>query len=352
VILGAGLAGLTLSLELLQKSKKVLLIDINAPGAGASGTPAGLMNPATAQKALLPDEAKSCIQAFYRNLKRLHTLGMPDLILHEKVLRPALDQTLQQNFSSSLENPWPDNWVEWIECLPKNYPLIPNYKGGLMIHIAKAINVPKFLEGLFLLGRKLNLNYSFYSEYSHFDQLNHHGVVLGNEQIMADKIVDCTGSRLADTTDIRLHKVKGQIRSVHAPDFPTMTAALSAYGYLVQNQEELIVGSTYEHHFIDQNANSNQDIILLNKIRMMTGRSYTECDITHRWAGVRLTTPDRKPAIGALTSNLNYYYYTGLGSKGLFYSSYISQLLSEHLLSNAVIPKKFNINRFLTKKIE
>jgi glycine oxidase len=318
VILGAGLAGLTLSIELLENFQKVLLIDIKEPGAGASGTPAGLMNPATAQKARLPDDAIPCVNAFNRNIERLRENGINDVILQDSVLRPALDQNLKANFSSTLENAWPADWVEWVDSLPKKSPPVPNFKGGLMLHIAKAIDVPKFLDGLFLCGRKLNLNYSFNSNYTISKHGDEYSIMLDNEKISTDSIIDCTGAKLAENPDFRLHKVKGQIRSVFSPDHATMQSALSAYGYLAQKKDTLIVGSTYEHHFDEISADKSKDEILLNKIRVMTGKSFSVDDITKRWAGVRVTTPDRKPAIGAIPTNPNYYFYTGLGSKGLF----------------------------------
>jgi len=350
VILGAGLAGLTLSMELLQKEQRVLLIDLKYPGSGASGTPAGLMNPATAQKALMPDDALNCVRAFSKILNKLLDQDNSEIILHEKVLRPAMDQKLLANFNSTLDEPWPDGWVEWINKLTEDYPQIPGFKGGLLLNIGKAIDVPKYLSGMFNYCRNLNLNYSFGGDYSLIEDGEKFKLQIEDVILSAENIINCTGSTVPDITDFKLHKVKGQIRIVEDTHANPLSIALSSYGYLAQKNDCLIVGSTYEHHFSDVAPTAKQDDILLNKIKLMTGRNYLATDIRDRWAGVRITTPDRKPAIGSLLTQKNYYYYTGLGSKGLFYSAFMSELLSDHILNNTPIPVKYHITRLLSDK--
>jgi glycine oxidase len=350
VILGAGLAGLTLCFELLKNGQRVLLLDVKYPGAGASGTPAGLMNPATAQKALMPDDAIQCVNAFMNILSQTRDYHQGGIILHDKILRPATDQKQYKNFMASYNSPWPNDWVEWIDTMPENFPQIPNHSGGLMLKIGKAIDVPLYLLNIFKWCKDRSLNYLFRCNYKLSIDDNKYSILVNNETLSADNIIDCTGLNIPDSTDFNLHKVKGQIRVVHDELQKPLNVALSSYGYLAQKADKLIVGSTYEHYFSDVTADTKQDDILLSKIHFMTGKRFTETDIHERWAGIRITTPDRKPAIGSLPSKSGYHYYTGLGSKGLFYSAYLSKLLSDHLINSTPIPKKYHISRLVVDK--
>lgn len=350
VILGAGLAGLTLCFELLNKGQRVLLLDVNYPGSGASGTPAGLMNPATAQKALMPDDALLCVQAFTNILNHIKDYQNGEIILHDQIFRPATDQKQYDNFRSSTNSPWPSGWVEWIDTTPKYFPPIPNLNGGLLLKIGKAIDVPLYLLGIFNYCKESDLNFSFNSSYKLSSGENAYSILIDNDIISTENIIDCTGANIPNSTEFRLHKVKGQIREVVDKTSVSLSVALSSYGYLAQKADNLIVGSTYEHHFSDENADTKHDDILLNKIRLMTGKSFSVANINSRWAGIRVTTPDRKPAIGSLPLKRCYHYYTGLGSKGLFYSAYLSKILSDNLVNNTPIPNRYHIARLVTDK--
>src|SRR5690606_12436895 len=94
------------------------VIDINSIGSGASGTPAGLLNPAAAQKARFQSTAPSCIDAFYRLYEIVsNSVDCSSVILSSHLLRPALDDKLASNFIESVENgEWPENWVEWLNA--------------------------------------------------------------------------------------------------------------------------------------------------------------------------------------------------------------------------------------------
>src|SRR5690606_409541 len=107
--------------------------------------------------------------------------------------------------------------------------------------------------------------------------------------------------------------------------------ALSGYGYIIPKDNRLILGSTYEHHFDHTDPDPARDSVLLGKTAMLDIPQPGTDDIIDRWAGVRVSTPDRKPAIGALPGNPDLHYFFGLGSKGLFYSAGLSRLLADHL---------------------
>src|SRR5690554_6206575 len=116
LILGAGFAGLTLAIELSKRGSSVCILDVSTTGAGASVSPAGLMNPATSQKALMPQDAIQCVHAFYSMLEYVLDGQDTDVILSQKVLRPAVDEKLKSNFIETLDTEkWPSDWIEWIE---------------------------------------------------------------------------------------------------------------------------------------------------------------------------------------------------------------------------------------------
>ncbi|MDZ7681126.1 MAG: FAD-dependent oxidoreductase [Fodinibius sp.] len=69
-ILGAGLAGLSLADALAEKGFTTTVVDKSTVAAGASGTPGGLVNPATGRRAKKSWRAENCYTAIASEPKK------------------------------------------------------------------------------------------------------------------------------------------------------------------------------------------------------------------------------------------------------------------------------------------
>lgn len=348
-ILGAGLAGLSLSAEFSTRSIPHIVIDTSSIGSGASRTPAGLLNPAAAQKARFHTSAPLCMEAFHRLFGIVSkTVDCSTVILSPHVLRPALDDKLEANFKDSVENGnWPKNWVEWLTSEQvAEFGTIPN-QGGMFIKHGLAIDFRKWTRALSEFSATKYAVIVENTDYEIIDTDDKFLVKYNKMEVQTDIIIDCTGSSNRFKSQFKWYPVKGQTRTVRPEQNIYLKTAVSGYGYVVQNKDNLILGSTYEHHFSDVHPSTDKDGYLLRKASMVTNQTITSGHITERWAGVRVSTPDRLPGIGSLPNNPNFHYIMGLGSKGLYYSGWVASMLADHLIHNKAIPRQYHVSRLL-----
>jgi glycine oxidase len=348
-ILGAGLAGLSLSVELSLLGIPHNILDTKSIGSGASGTPAGLLNPASAQKATFSAYAPNCISAFERLFSIVsQTVDCSNVILNTSILRPAIDDKLAGNFKDSVENGnWPEGWASWLTKEQLTHYGTINGLGGMLIHKGYALNFRKWTCALAAYTSSLYAEIVENADYSFEKIPSGYRFTCNNTFFITENIIDCTGASELYKSKFKWAAVKGQTRTVHCESSLTLNTAVSGYGYVVQSGQELVLGSTYEHHFTNIEPTYDKDQLLLKKASMVTDTFLTVTHITERWAGVRVSTPDRLPAIGSLPDETEFYYIFGLGSKGLYYSAWIATIMAQHITSNSPIPKAFHVKRLL-----
>lgn len=391
VICGAGLAGLCLAVNLCENGKKVLVVDKSGLGGGASGTKVGLMNPATAQKAILPEDASYFVDEFYKMVRKVGGEN-PAFLLQNSVIRAASDEKLHQNFRKSFdEYPWPDGWNLWIseQELKELYPNI-RALGAMNILKGCSVDVPRYLQRMsdyckmrgveFVIGEigEYNLlpssDTSDTSETSETSKLLRFSIRLNpkndSDEVSASNhnrsqskevivrtwnLIFCSGEDLVNRLSLKLNRVKGQLAGMEITNSFDINHAFSAYGYMAKGNDGLIyTGSTYEHHFENKQPDEKGKLLLINKFRRLFDVDKKHLNVKNQWSGVRVTTSDKKPFIGSLEEN-GIYYFGGLGSKGLYYSAGLAKVFSNLILNKSDsyelnILDTYSMDRFKTKK--
>lgn len=346
-ILGAGLAGLSISVELSLAGIPHVLIDTGRIGGGASGTPAGLLNPASGQKARFPVFAPECIAAFDR-LFQLVSMEVPcsEVILNRSILRPAMDESLSDNFQNSIQSgDWPSGWVSWVNQDQLGEFGVISGLGGMLVHKGYAVDFRKWTKAMseFTSTKMAQIfENAIYDIQKISDGYN---VTCNDHHFQTQNIIDCTGASSMFKSRFKWAAVKGQTRTIRM-DLPSkLNTAVSGYGYAVKSHSEIILGSTYEHHFENDAPTVDKDKMLLKKASMFSKAKLGSELITERWAGVRVSTPDRLPAIGSLPEEPGFHYVFGFGSKGLYYSAWVASLLVDHIVNGNPIPAALHVSR-------
>ena len=132
----------------------------------------------------------------------------------------------------------------------------------------------------------------------------------------------------SELTALNLHALKGQTVRVARPDaLPRGLIPLSGQGYVVPEQDTLIVGSSYEHDFADLAPSDEQTRQILAKASWMLP-GLQEAAVLDATAGVRVTVPGaRLPMLGPLPGRSRIWIFTGLGSKGLLMAPLLARNL-------------------------
>lgn len=353
LVIGGGLAGSHVALSLQEKNQSVILVHTNFKnGECASLAPATLFNPATAlqaKKSLFAEES-------YNQIKKLHTsLGNSDhkIINESGVLRPCTDDRLYENFKNSALSPeWAAGWIDWFEHdeLKLKHPTMNNMLGALMVNTGFTVNTPALIK---------YLHESFESKNGKIIEGSVKSVKLNGtiwevnfndgNVLMSKNVIFANGFGIKNFKEwsfLKLHPVKGETLAIKNPpiNFPH---AISARGYLAFLDNNLVIGSTYKHHFDSIEPDQSARDYLIKKLSSIYPDTNIDLTSTELWSGVRISTADRLPIIGEHPDLKNLFIITGFGSKGLMYSQIGATELANFITNSKPIRKEFSIQRFL-----
>lgn len=353
-VFGAGISGTALTNILSKRDKKVLLIDPYV-SEDAPGAPGGQVNPATGLRAKMCWQAKDCYDTLKTHLEELmDKTGRDDLISDSGVVRPAITKKLAKNFKKALDKyDWPKGWIRWMDTdeIADLNPEIASNFGGLYLDCGFTVYVDRYLNTYRRFLRESGVVCKYeqpHFEY-HRDEKQFH-IHLGDRKVTARHVIIAAGYRTPEFeawTHLPLELVKGQIVRFEAEEDLDWQHAVSARGYSMRRgARDIIVGATYEHNFSGLETTQAAYEIIKGKLEMMFPNIAGRVKKKDQLAGVRVTTPNRLPVIGRHPDNEKLCIYTGMNSKGLFFSHYVAEQLVDHLVSGRPIPEELDVKRF------
>lgn len=352
-ILGAGLAGLSLADSLTDRGCSVCVIEKEKIASGASGTPLGMVNPATGRRATKTWRAEQCYEAIYENLWKVASFSDEPFFKRNGVLRPALTQKIARKMGDQLKKTeWPDGWCQWLtkEEIQQRHPGITCVEGGLWLPIGLTVDVAGYLRAL---GRYLEDNGAKIVEHANcYLERNKTGwnVELKEQKLYCDNLIFATGFGMIEHPlwdFLPLHPIKGQM-AVFSPDKPlTFEHSISSLGYIAHiGNNHYAQGSTYEHDFESLETDEFGEEYLRNRLKRTLPELEKNSTLVDQWAGVRISTPNRKPVLGQHPEHEHLYAFTGLGSKGLMYGKYLANHYADFLMDGKSLIESVDIQRF------
>lgn len=357
VIIGAGIAGLSMADALLQRGFTVAIFDRSEPGAGASGAPRVLINPATGRRAKMSWKAPEAIASAEDLIKR--TSNHSDDTFFEKsgVIRPALNEKLAKDFSRCPEKyEWPDGWIEWLgkSAFEERFPLFQVHHGGLYIKQGFTLKGDLYIRRLaeYLTSEGLQLfsgsPVTYKSESGLWVSGNAEGVFAESKNLIC-----ATGHSLSQNPDwgfLDLHNIKGQTATFRFDEPVELSASVSSLGYMAwldSEPNQIVVGSTYEHHPEYDEPDEEGLNYLRNKLDSTFPGWSEKSRVESQWSGYRTTVPDKRPVIGMHPEKDNLFIFGALGSKGMSLGPYLGSLLGDLISEGKEIPSEVSISRFL-----
>lgn len=351
-ILGAGLAGVSLAKELVCKGYAVCLIDKDHIGAGASGVPLGLANYATGRFAKKVWEAEASYNALLENLEQASQFSDSPFYKVNGVLRPAMDEKIANRMLINFqETAWDNSWAEWLtpSQLKEMNSFIKPDLGGLWLPKAITIEVTSYLKNLVASilsqGSKVyeHLTYSYRKENdSWFIESDEHTIVTQN-------LIICSGagsSEFEAFSDYPLHSVKGQLIVMRKENEVPFSHSISALGYMASlDRQHFVIGSTYEHQYDHNTFDEAGREHLVNIVQKAIPFLLKDATIVNSWTGIRVSAPNRMPVLGSHPTQENLYLFSGLASKGLLFSTFLSNRFAEYLTKDTPLPPEVDIQR-------
>lgn len=357
VILGAGIAGLSVADALSQKGLSCAVIDKQKPGSGASGSPLMLMNPATGRRAKMSYKANEGFACTLDLLNRVQSQTEAAFFETGKLLRPALNKKLAKDFKKSPDKyDWPGgDWIEWLDEdeFIEQYPVFTNHNGGLVIRKSATVDGFRFMQSMASFLKKRDVSFFNNAGYELKEETSCWGIHIKNQEtITAKSVVFASGAGLVDSPywkNLSLHRVKGQAATFYFDEPLPFNYSISSLGYLAcltSTPRKLVVGSTYEHHFTHLNPDQKGHDLLKKKLGNLFPDLTDQIQNSEMWSAVRVTTKDRKPVTGPHPEKHGLFIITGLGSKGLMHGPLTANYLADYINDSNPIPEEISIDRF------
>jgi len=294
LIIGQGLAGSILAHQLITHGQRVMVIDNDHSGS-SSKVAAGIINPITGPRLS-------------------HAEHFASLFEEAKTYYAKLEYHIKKSVFSEIKQ--------------QDYPLI-DITGTAIVDTKALLEASKVWLSSLHCYRKLAVDYGLFS----FNENSVH-----YQDLKATNVIFCEGYQAINNpwlNHLPFKLAKGEILTLSNPT--QLQTMLSWEKWLVPHQSILKLGSNFDWDNLELTASEMVKQSLTESVKKYT---HLECDVIKHEVGIRPSTRQREPFIGALPALNNAYCFNGFGSKGCLFIPHYASLLSKHLLQQTPLPTK------------
>ncbi|MCX2742892.1 FAD-dependent oxidoreductase [Mangrovivirga sp. M17] len=343
LIIGQGLAGTVLALELLEKGQEVTVVS-DPEIKGSSWAAGGIINPITGRKMVKTwnaDELFPVLKEFYKFWEK----KLECEFYHEKsIYRPFLELSDLNDWLAKYDNPEYLNYVEKVEKKPVLENKLVNPHGGLLLKNSGYLDIPVFLNNSHRYIKERGEVIKSEFNYQDIFHSKNHITWNGKEY---DGVVFCRGAKEADSEIfgwLPFRPNKGELLNVKLN--LDIEFGITRGKFLMPVKHGFFkLGATYDNHFDHEEKTSEAREKIIEDLKNFLK---ADPEVSDHFVGIRPATKDRKPIIGKHPKINNVFIFNGLGAKGVSLSPWCAKELSDQIIKNKPIDKRVNIDRFFS----
>ena len=328
IIIGGGIIGLSLSLELRKKGASVLVVERGEAGREASYAAGGMLVDCSIETA-------AALQPLATASARMY----PEFV-HELEVESGIKVDLREQGAIVL--PPPEHLPESSEFLPGK--VIPASLAELEPALSET-NRPAFYlkersvdpraltSAALKTAKRRDVNFSSGDRVTAVNQADGRvvGVTTTKTKFQASKVVNCAGAWSGQITPYAFptRPVKGQMLCLIATSRTLLRHVIrSPEAYLIPRSDgRIIVGTTVEEAGYDKRTDITT-IQRLHRAAIQLVPELRNAKIHEDWAGLRPGTPDALPILGA-TATPGYYVATGHFRDGILLAPITAYLMAQ-----------------------
>jgi len=337
IIVGQGLAGTWIGFQLIKKGYSILVIN-HSSLSNSSLVAGGLYNPLLAKRqklSYLAHEIYPHIESVYAEIETY----VNHRVLKQEPIQYIVESIEELNTWSVLcETEAYKPFVKMIDFV--NFPSIDAKYGGVEIQHSGWVNIPELLQAF---KAKLVAETAYLDEIFNQEDLNIDADGISYKDIKAKGIVYAQGTPTIHQEIIRLKPAKGEILRVNIPKLELPFIPQQGIFMLPLGDGNFKIGSTFEWKDLSENTTEEGKMQLLKKWLNFYKGDYT---IVGQEAGVRPSSNDRRPILGALDKDNKSFVFNGLGSKGVALAPYFSLQLANFITEGIAIDREVDLKRF------
>lgn len=339
IIVGLGIAGISFCQKLKKNNKSFIVIDNNSPGSTAKS--GGVFNPTVLKRFTAAWNAATFYPFAVDFYKEIGEILCVEIFKETPVLRILKSVEEQNNWSVATDKRELQQFLS-SEFIKNENPAIEAPFGFGIVLGTGQIETEKLLSGF----RELLINEdSLLSEEFEYELIQQKNNKVFYKNFSASKIIFAEGAKVIDNPFFPKHAIvgnKGEYVIIKAPDL-AMEALLKGSMYVIpMGNDTYKIGATYsrDDYSVDPTELAKEEI--LSKFETFVRCSF---EVIGQTAGVRPTTRDHRPLLGAWEENSNLIFYNGLGSRGFLMAPLLAEILYSHLEENDALSKEMNIQR-------
>lgn len=344
LIIGQGLAGSLLALELERLGLDCLIVD-NGWKQASSTAAAGLINPVTGQRLVKTRHLESLLPAAtatYTGLER--ELGIS--LLHPRpMVRLPRDEPELQRLHERLRDPGYRGLLGPLLEPNEIDPALVAPLGGFEQYQAGFVDLPLLLQRLrdrFAESGRL-LEEEFETDAVHWE-----GPAIRYKQIRANRLVFCEGYRGKDNPwfgYLPFQPDKGEILMLEFERALPRCIINGATWLIPVTGNRYRLGSTHEHHRLDEEPSEQGRQQLIDALPALLKSPPGFRLIEHR-AGVRPATRGAQPFLGTHADHPQLGIFNGFGAKGSLAIPWYARRFADYLAGRGTLPPEADIGRF------
>ncbi|MGZ4815957.1 MAG: glycine oxidase ThiO [Terriglobales bacterium] len=321
VIIGAGVIGVSLAVELRRSGLTVLVLEKHQPGREASWAAGGMLADREAGSNLLfRSLAKESAAMYPQFVHRLQDESRMTIQLREQGTIRFLDD---DQLPEPIGDPLTDQDIRRLE------PQV-TYSAPAVFLAERCVDPRELMDGLLATAKHLGVDVSSGSEVIEIEvQLNRAvAAVTSKSRYPGNAIVNCAGAWAGAISPVKIPTipVKGQMLAV-APS-PVKHVVRGNSVYLIPREKgRLVIGATVEDVGFDKRV-FPETIQHLHQAAAVVAPNVGQARILEDWAGLRPATPDKLPMMGA-TSITGYFVATGHYRDGILLAPITAKLMAQ-----------------------
>lgn len=339
IIVGQGLAGSVLSHQLLQKNKKILIVD-SGSGTNSSRQATGLINPITGRrfvKSWLTDELMAFAQTYYPQLEQDLNASF---YKETEVIRVLQSIEQQNDFSLRLND---EHYAQYLN------PEIKKFEGSFnnpfscaMIQPALQIDVNTLQEAFLQEFKNKNI---ILEEQFDFSALKIQAHYYQYKNIKAKNIIFAEGFLMRENpffNYLPIQFAKGEVLVVESEALQLNAVLNSVANINPIGNNQYYVGATYDWNDDKLETTNVKYQYLINTLKETITVDFK---VLEHKVGMRPTTKDRRPLIGEHPQHKNMFVFNGMGTKGLSLAPYFAQQLIQYIFEGKILHPEVDIKR-------
>ena len=340
IIVGLGLAGIALVEELTRRNRSFLVFEDESQT--SSLVAGGMYNPVVLKRFNPVWKGAEQLGEALPHYKRLEEKFNAAYDRQMDILRIFKSIEEQNNWFSACDKPRLKPFLEpTIEDNPyaevKAEFRMGRVKGTGRVKVRELVSDYRdHLEGQGRLTRE---------SFSH-DDLELNEEELSYKGHRARRIVFCEGNGVSENPYFNwlpLEGTKGELITIHAPELKLNEVIKSAVFVMPLGNDLYKIGATFNWSDKTNRPTDQGREELLKKLKTVISCDF---EIRDHEAGVRPTTPDRRPLLGKHPDHPQLAVFNGLGTRGVMSSPLLAIQLVEHLENEAELDPEVDISRF------